>query len=107
MTENERKIIISEQIQERINAFKQVVEAVIEEEMDDKTYYELVFSRGLESMLLDIIGNVEHDILLKSFLQLAEENPDVVYKFITETLKRGASINREELRQKFGFDTKN
>lgn len=107
MAKNGRKIIISDQIKERIDAFRQIVEAVLEEKIDDKTYHELVFSRGLERMLLDIIGSVEHETLLKSFSQLAEESPEVVYKFIAETLKRGTSIRREELQQKFGFDTEN
>lgn len=97
------EVSISKDIHVRMKQFKQIIEAVIEEEIDFDKCADLVLSQGMDSMLIDIIGSVDQTTLLRSFQQLGSQFPGEVYGYVAETLRRGASNVRERLRQQIGF----
>jgi hypothetical protein len=98
------QVEISDKLRERIAAFKPVIEAVLEEEVNFDYCAEIVLERGLETMLSDLLGMVEPAVLLASFQQLAAQHPEEVYGFVAATLQSGAAaVEREHARQKFGF----
>ena len=59
--------------------------------MTFEEYVELVLSRGITSMLRDVIPK-DVDILLMSMEQIFEAYPDSTSKFIVDTLKKGEDI---------------
>jgi len=88
----------------RVLEFKPVVEAVIEETLDIDTCVEVVLMLGLDSMLADLVGPLDHSTLLSSFQQMASRNPAEVYSYVVETLDRGEIARQKEgLRRKVGF----
>ena len=91
----------------RVEEFKTVITAVMDDELDIETCLELVFERGLTSMLFDILGPQEHGALLESIRQLAAKEPAVVYQHIADILKAGASVRERQLHQpQIGFSVK-
>ena len=98
------KVTISEDMYNRIIAFKQVVEAVLEEPTDLNTCLELLLNRALECMLADILDGVDRDALLKSFQQLASRHPTAVYQYVAEIWKSGGeAIKRDKAKRRMGF----
>lgn len=51
--------------------------------------------RGLEEMLIDIIGS-DPEILKNSYLRMFEENPTFIGKFVAQALDKGETIEKEE-----------
>ena len=98
------KIEISQQTYDRAKSFKQVVEAVIEEEMDLDTCLETILIQGMNLMLAELLAPLEPATLLESINQLASKHPTEVYGYVTDTMKRGANIRqRQEFKRKLGF----
>ena len=83
----------------RIEEFRAVVCAVMDEEFDIETCLGLVFDRGLDSMLRDILGRHDQSILLESMKQLAAQEPAAVYRYIAEMINSGARIGRARRRR--------
>ena len=99
-----RDIRISEQLVERILNFIPVVDAVMGEKYDFDECAELVLSRGVDSMVEDLLGNVSPDVLLQFFEQLGAKHPAEVYAFIANTIRDGGAAQAaEELKGKIGF----
>src|SRR5712692_7239918 len=99
-----RTVRISEDMYRRVEEFRTVITAVTDDELDIETCLELVFVRGLTSMLFDILGPQEHAVLLESIRQLAAKEPAVVYQHIANVLKAGARVSEHELhRPQIGF----
>lgn len=97
-------VTVSDDLYERVNEFKQVVEVILEETIDLDTCMTIILSQGINSMLADLLGPVDQETLVRSFQQLGEENPVQVYKFVAETLMVGrASQERERLKRQIGF----
>jgi hypothetical protein len=96
---------LTDDLLKRVTEFKRVVQAVVGEEVDLDNCFSLIFDRGLDSMLADILGNIEQPVLLASFQQLASRYPAEVYGYVAETLRKGEAVNedRERLRKKLGF----
>lgn len=105
MEKEKSKIEISPELYERIKAFKEIIEAVIEDKMELNDNVELILDRGINSMLEDLLGQVEPATLLQSFQQLGTKHPAEVYRFVAETLQRGGEINKEALKKTMGFQT--
>jgi hypothetical protein len=98
------EIHISDGLHVRMLRFKDVIEAVIDEEIDFAVYPELLLAHGIDSMLADLLSPLDHDTLLKSIQQLGSQYPADVYGYVAETLKRGASVElRERVRRQLGF----
>lgn len=100
------KITISKEIYDQVMEFKNVVEAVIGEEIISNSCVELILSQGINSMLADLLSPLDQTILLKSFQQLGSQYPTQVYRYVAETLREGAALQeeREKMKQKIvGF----
>ena len=98
------KVNISDDIYNKISGFKQVVECVIEEEIDMESYIQFVLDKGVDSLLNDLIGSLEQNILLDSFKILGSQYPNQVYRFIAEIMKKGASEEkRKAFKRQIGF----
>jgi len=90
----------------RLAEFKQVVEGVIDEEINIDTCVDLILGQGMDSLLADLLGPLDSSTLLHSFQQLASQCPAQVYKYVAETLKKGAIVHqKEEVKKKIGFQT--
>lgn len=98
------QITVSDSMYRRVLEFKQVIENVIEDTLDIDTCAEVILMQGLDSMLADLIGPLDHSTLLSSFQQMASRNPAEVYSYVVETLESGAVAQQKEaLRRKLGF----
>jgi hypothetical protein len=100
------EIAISDEMYARLKEFRQVIEAVIDEEIDLDSCVALVLTQGLDSMLVDLLSPLDSTILLKSFQQLASEHPAEVYQYVAETMRQGAIVQQQEnMRRRLGFST--
>ena len=99
-----REITVSKEIYERVVEFKQVVEAVLEEGISFDDCAALILGQGIDSMLTNLLGSVDATTLLNSLQQLGSKYPAQVYRYVADTLRRGAAAQeRESMRQKLGF----
>jgi hypothetical protein len=95
---------ISETMYTRIEEFKQVIEAAIEEEIDFDVCVELLLGQGIDSMLTTLLGSGDPITLLRSFQRLGSHYPAQVYGYVAEALKQGAiARQQEEMRRMIGF----
>ncbi|HTC94363.1 MAG TPA: hypothetical protein VK699_13060 [Terriglobales bacterium] len=98
------EVRVSKEVHVRIKEFKQIVEAVIGEEIGLDTCAELILGQGMDAMLAEIIGSVDKTTLLKSFQQLSSQFPSEIYGYVAETLRTGVATQlKEEIRQRIGF----
>ncbi len=98
------EINISEKLYARVEAFQEVVEAVLEEKISFDDCVELILGQGINSMLADLLGSVDPATLLSSFQQLGSQYPTQVYGYVSETLRGGAAAQeRERLKRQLGF----
>jgi hypothetical protein len=97
------EVDLPDNLQKRLEAFKPLLEAVLEEQVSLEFCIQVVLERGLALMLTELIGSLEPHVLLASFQQLAAQHPDAVYGFVAETMKAGAAIERENARHRMGF----
>jgi len=94
---------LSEDTYRRIEEFRSVINAVVEDELDMEDCLGIIIERGLDSMLRDVLSPLERDVLLESLRQLAAREPAAVYRYMADTLNRGAQVNKETLRPRIGF----
>lgn len=84
--------------------FKQVVEAVLGEELNPEGCAALLLNRGIHAMMEDIIGTLDPAILQDFVQQLGTRYPAEVYASVAENLARGASeVQKQRLRRRIGF----
>ena len=88
-------IQLSEDTYRRVEEFRSVINAVVEDELDVETCLGMVIERGLDSMLFDLLTPLEGDVLLESFRQLAAREPAALYRYVADTINRGAQANKE------------
>lgn len=97
---------ISEETMARVHAFKQVIEAVLEEQLPTEAYGELLLEEAMRSMLADLLRPLDPEVLLQSFTQLAAAHPREVYAFVAETLRRGgAAEGQQVVKRRLGFSS--
>ncbi len=98
------EIKISSEIYARLVEFKQVVESVIDEEITTDTCVDLILGQGIDSMLADLLGPLDSSTLVRSIQQLGSQCPAQVYRYVAETLKKGALVQqREQTKKRLGF----
>ena len=96
--------IVSNETHKRLEAFKPLLEYVTDESITIETCLDVVVNQGLNAMLGDLIGSLDHSILLKSMQQLASKYPTKIYEYIIEMMKIGEMENeKEKLKHKIGF----
>lgn len=88
----------------QVRAFRQVVEAVLEEDLEFDAYVDLLLRQGMDSMLADLLGSVDSSVLIKSFQQLGASHPEVLYSFVAGTLRAGELVEAQaKVRRQMGF----
>jgi hypothetical protein len=60
--------------------------------MDLNTCAEVILIRGLDLMLGELLGQLDHETLLKSLRKLAALFPDKVCWFVSEAIRRGSLV---------------
>lgn len=96
-------IEISGELHKRIAAFKEVIEAVMDEKYEMNNFVARLLDEGVDLLLEKLLANVPPETFLQSFQQLGAKYPTEVYSYIAETLRRGGEINKEELKKAIGF----
>lgn len=98
------KITVSKEIYKRLEEFKRVVEAVLDEELSQNVCAEMILGLGIDYMLDNLLGPLEPTVLLRSFQKLGAKYPVQVYRYLAETLVEGAAAQeQEEIRNRIGF----
>lgn len=98
------EISISDKMYGSAMEFKRVFETVIDGEIEQDTYFEVLLGQGVDAMIEALLGPLGHDTLLRSIQQLGAKYPEQVYSYIAETMKSGESANiREQFKRQIGF----
>ncbi len=92
-------IRVSKPLAQKIKAFQPLAEAVLDEKLKFDGLVELILQRGLDTMLASIMGTIDADTFLKSFQQLGEREPSVVYGYVADMLRSGGVIQQEKLEE--------
>jgi hypothetical protein len=94
---------IPEHLYARIQAFKPVVEMVLEEPISEEDYVTLLLDRALPLMLAELIPH-DASVLLQTLDGLAARHPTAIYGYVAEMLGTGAGkLDREAIRGRIGF----
>src|SRR3989442_2443686 len=93
---------LSEDTYRRIEEFRSVINAVVEDELDMEDCLAII-ERGLDSMLRDVLSPLERDVLLEALRQLAAREPAAVYRYMSDTLNRCTQLNKGTLRPRIAF----
>jgi len=97
-----RYVKVSNELYKRVVAFRSVIEAVMEQEIELEGCFDLILEQGLNAMVVDLLGTQDHHILLNSIQQLGAQYPAQVYGYMAETLRRGAAAQeRERVKQEW------
>jgi hypothetical protein len=89
---------ISAEFSRRLQAFKPVVDAVLQEKMEWEQYVETVLHIGLDHMLTQIISNPEAAIA--TLRKLAEFEPEIVFKLIALGWEKANEEERNEAKRR-------
>ena len=92
-------IRVSKPLAAKIKAIQPLVEAVMEKKMEFNGLVELILQQGIDTMLASIMGSVDAETFLKSFQQLGEREPSVVYGYVANMLRTGSGVQKEKLQE--------
>jgi|Deesub1362B_J571_1020462.scaffolds.fasta_scaffold54127_2 hypothetical protein len=99
-------IEVSDRMFRRLQSFKRVVDEMMGRELSFQQYVGLVIDNGLDSMLRAILpANLQ--VMQLVFEKLFEESPDLISKFLAESVKRGERViealkkEREDLKRRY------
>jgi hypothetical protein len=97
-------VSISDELLVRVEACKPLVEAVIGTALSAEEIVEFLLIRAVDTLLADLLANVDQPVLVRAFQLLAGEYPTEIYSFMIDMLSAGAApIDREAFRQPLGF----
>ncbi len=82
---------------------KALVEVVLERELQDEEFRELVIQRGLESIIEDFLPPDE-ETLRAGFLAMFREHPDAVLSFLKNTIEKIKESEKEKIKRRIGFE---
>lgn len=98
---------IPDELHDRLHAIAPLLEAVLEESVSLDEAAAIVFERGLDVIVADVIGDADRNALLLSIQRMAAHAPDTVYGFMAAIMQAGAATEREGARNRIrtGFGT--
>ncbi|MEX2120222.1 MAG: hypothetical protein WD847_11565 [Pirellulales bacterium] len=100
------EVTISDELHARMSQFKQVVEAVIEDQLEVEPCVEFILDRGIDLILAELLGQIDDRALLTTIQKLGIRHPEQVYGFLAEVCKLGMDEQkRQDMRSQFGFHT--
>jgi hypothetical protein len=88
-------IEVSDDIYRRVQAFTAVYRAVMNEDADVDTCFGILFERGFQAALSDILRNQQQAVLVESLQQLAVRDPEEVCRYIADMVSLGSDIRTE------------
>ena len=90
-SERRRVLRVDASTYSALEAFRQIASEVLAqgEHVEVDVVVELAIHRGLDALLRDLVGRVDNEILLKTIEQLAQEHPQVVYRFVVDRMRAG------------------
>jgi hypothetical protein len=97
MTEIE--IEVSADLNKKLEAFKKIVDTVLEEKTEQNGYLNMIISKGLEALLKMVISQ-DTEVLWSTIEKMLDENPKFVCDFVADMIKQGGEIKREEIKEK-------
>ena len=92
------EIVVSDNLKKKLDAFRRIVDIVLEEETEKNVYLIILLSEGLKTILKTVIPQ-DNETLWKTIENMSNENPNFVSNFVVDTLKHGEIIKREELKK--------
>lgn len=92
------EIVVSDNLEEKLDAFKKIVDTVLDEETEQNDYLIIVLSEGLKALLKTVIPQ-DNEVLWKTIENMANKNPRFVSNFVADTIKQGEDIKKEELKE--------
>jgi len=96
-------IDLDEDILKRLHHFQRVIHEILDEELAFDVYVQLVLIQGLEKMLGDVV-TLDSEVLWATVKRMAEDNPEFIYDFVADSLRRGAeATQKEEAKRRLGF----
>lgn len=96
-------ITVSDEMFARIQEFRSVMRAVMNEDVDPVTCAATILDRGLEAMLADIVARADSGVLLKSIQQMATRDPKLVYGYVANMVALGSDVATHEGERPIGF----
>ena len=82
-------VVISDRLYPKLLAFKEVIEAVMNERLAFGIYTELVLEEGMEAILEDLLDLSDHQALVRSFYDLSSHHPIQVFEHVAERIRSG------------------
>jgi hypothetical protein len=89
-------ISLTDEQRRLIEAFADVYRAVMDEDADTETCFDVLFERGYETALNDILKNQDQATLLKSIHLLAAKHPEAVCRHIADMVGLGDDMHRQQ-----------
>lgn len=83
------EISLSDEIHERLSAFRLLMNRFDDEELPFDQFVEAVMCVGMDSMVERLLSGVDSAVLVTSMQQLAARHPREVYQFLADTLDAG------------------
>jgi len=93
------EIEVSDDLNLKLDAFKKIVDIVLEEKIERSEYLTLVISAGLKTLLKTVIPQ-DNETLWLTLEKMLDENPKFVSDFIADTIRQGGEDKREEIKEK-------
>jgi len=93
------EIIVSDNLKIKIDAFKKIVDTVLEEKIKQNDYLNIIISEGLKALLKAIIPQ-NNETLWLTIENMSNKNPEFVSNFVADIIKHGGDIKKEEIREK-------
>jgi hypothetical protein len=87
-------LTISSALYQRFEAFFPIMEAVFGENTHADELSELVVTRGLDTLLAEVVqgGPQASDPTLASYLAMSRDNPKYVFEFVAKMVKEGSGL---------------
>ena len=101
------QITISDEVLERVIAFKPLVESVLEVSLEQEGYFELLLRMAPDYLMNEFFGSADAKTLLTLLQQLGAQSPQV-YGVIAQVMEQDEhkameTEKRSEVKQRLGF----
>jgi len=93
------EIIVSDNLKVKLDAFKKIVDTVLEEKTRQNDYLNIVLSEGLKALLKTVIPQ-DNETLWLTIEKMSNENPEFVSNFVASTVEQGGEIKKEDIKEK-------
>lgn len=93
------KVSVSNDLKEKLDAFKKIVDTVLEEKTKENDYFTIVLSEGLKALLKTVIPQ-DNETLWLTIEKMSNENPKFVGNFVVDRIRLGGEVNKKDIKEK-------